>query len=184
MFTNKPEFIDPEDKNLTYYYNRNKSKKRLAKIPAASRKRILVFSTAKGKTLFILFYLLLVGYLFLADAQKTGQQTSYDKKLGPIKYTLSAFFSQAKLELSVQILVKNEKEEPQSLDIQDFRLNAYNIKQEELFTMTRENFTIHIKPQGMLVLKEQRTYPQKPARVKVTIQLPQKPLLILERDLP
>lgn len=184
MFTNKPEFIDPEDKNLTYYYNRNKSKKRLAEIPTAPRKRLLVFNTAKGKTLFILFYLLLVGYLFLADAQKARQQTSYDKKLGPIKYTLSAFFSQAKLELSVQILIKNEKEEPQNLDIQDFHLKAYNAKQEELFTMSRQNFTIHLKSQGLIVLKEKRSHPTKPARVQIMIQLSQKPPLMLERDVP
>ncbi len=171
MLSNKPEFIDPEEQNLIYYYDRNKRKKRLAKNKRKlPKKRFLLFNSSKGKIILIVFYLFMLLFLYLSSSDKAKDKAN-SKMLNGIKHTLSSYVIPNKNRISFQILFKNKSSEEKKVDVKIVRFSLYNKSGSEIIRgeIKINNFLLPIG--GIKNFIKELYFRERPDKLRVEIYL-------------
>lgn len=169
MLSQKPEFIDPEEGNLNYYYDRNKKENELAKNQGCCKKKhFLVFHEPKKRVYLIVFYLLVVGALFFFSHQKLQKQKS--PQLKNISASLSGFYTSSQKTYYLQILFKNDRKVSANIHILECHIILFDKKNIVQAEKTIKNQTFTIKEKGIYTLKTNILTVQKPYKIKIILK--------------
>ncbi len=179
MFSKKPEYIDSDEKNLTYYYDRNKLKNRLAKKKLKKRKGLLIFRTTKGKAFLVAIYLILVLYLFMAG-NKVKKIKPYISQYKDVLYKLTVYALSGN-EISLQLLLKNTHKDLNEIsEIKGKIILVYENK----LSLTGKKIKIEsrkMKSKGLKNYSYEIKIYKKPQKVKMILNIDNEKIILEKR---
>lgn len=111
MFSNKPEFIDPEEKNLIYYYNRNKQNKRLDKNNDCCKdNKFSILKSTKGRIFTFGVFFIAIAVFFVYSQKKVSNMNDDLSVIETDHYkiTLNAYKIKENNQLYLQIFLLNK----------------------------------------------------------------------------
>jgi hypothetical protein len=173
MWSKKPEFIDPEKKNLTYYYDRSKNKKRLEKNleqDSRKRKRFMVFSSKRGKIIMIILYLGVVAYLFFSPRDPDPySRISHKAEYRNTLMVLSGYYREADGVYLAQILFRNKDENRKEIAFSGVNAVLRNRNYESIAQKSFSPGRIVVPGKGIYNLRLSIDSSQKPAHIQAVL---------------
>jgi len=109
MFKNKPEVIDPEEKNLTYYSYRNKEEKKLEETSCCKSSK-----SFRPHFKMMIGLLIMVFVLYFFAQKNLSQQAQFPAEITTENFSLvlSVYQITEQKKVYAQITFKNQKEDP------------------------------------------------------------------------
>lgn len=183
MYNNKPEFIDPDEKNLTYFYTRTKEKKPLEKKEECCQKKFSFGLTGKNARFPLLIFSVVVFGVFFFAFKKMGNKIDPAiKEISGIQWILSGYPGEDKKSFSVQILALNKEKSAKKIFIEKIAVLLLDSKENVISAQNLNQIEMDIDPQGLKNIALDFHLPVLPQKSLVHVYLKERAKFSLEKE--